>query len=197
MVEKILTQLEKIVYWLQKKYMQSKMTNELVSPYFAFFHPQDKSRQILALYQIRLARQQGKKIVLVTGCFDVLHQEHLGFLRRAKKQGDVLVVGLEPDKRVRKMKGKGRPVNPFVTRIKNLVSLNEVDYVLKLPDDFNHTTVRHQFLRLIKPHILAISSQDPLEKRKRKECQRIGCRLKIVYQYNPQISTTKLLLDKT
>lgn len=197
MGKKILAQLEKITYWLQLKYMRSKISSELVSPHFAFFHPEDKSKRILSLYQICLARLLGKRIILVTGCFDLLHEEHLKFLKKAKKEGDVLVVGLESDKRMKEMKGKGRPVNPFRMRTENLVRINEVDFILKLPNDFNKRTTRLKFLRIIKPHVLAISSDDPLEKRKRRECQKIGCKVKIVHRYNPEISTTKLLLDKT
>jgi len=196
MVKKFFTQLEKLVYWWQKKHLGKNIKKEFINPCFAFLHREDKSRQILSLYQIRLSKLLGKKIVLVTGCFDILHQEHLNFLRKAKKEGDILVVGLESDKRIKKMKGEKRPVNPFSIRAKNIVRLNEVDFVLKLPDEFGSQKTRSAFLRLIKPDILAISSQDPLEKRKRKECQKIGCRLKIVHRYNPSISTTKLLLDK-
>ena len=50
-----------------------------------------------------------KKIVLATGCFDILHPAHLEFLALAKEQGDVLIVGLETDARVRQLKGKDRP----------------------------------------------------------------------------------------
>lgn len=196
MGKKILAQLEKIAYWLQVKYMKTKRSTELVGSHFAFFHPEDKSQRILNLYQIRLARLSGEKIVLVTGCFDILHQEHLNFLKKARKEGDVLVVGLEPDKRVRKMKGSGRPVNSWEVRAENLTRLNEVDFVLKLPGDFGDRSIRLEILRLIKPHVLALSSNDPLEEKKRKECQKVGCRVKIVHQYNPRVSTTKLILDK-
>lgn len=194
MGKKILAQLEKLAYWLQGKYLRSRGRTELIAPHFAFFHPEDKTQRILNLYQIRLAKVLGKKIVLVTGCFDVLHSEHLKFLKKAKKEGDILVVGLESDKRVREMKGKGRPVNLWQERVKNLVRLNEVDFILKLPDDFNKQNVRLETLRLIKPDILATSSHDSFEKKKRKECQKIGCQLKIVHQYNPKISTTKILM---
>lgn len=193
MVKKILAQLEKLAYWLQRIYMRVKMTTELIGPHSAFFHPEDKSQKILNLYQLRLARALGKKIVLVSGCFDVLHREHLKFLKKAKKEGDILVVGLESDERVRKMKGQRRPVNPWNVRVKNLVRLNKVDFVLKFPDDFGNKSVRLKTLRLIKPDILALSNQDPLEKRKRKECQKFRCQVKVVYQYNPKISTTKIL----
>lgn len=197
MGKKILAQLEKLAYWLQGKYLRSKGGTELITPHFAFFHSEDKTQRILDLYRIRLARVLGKKIVLVTGCFDVLHPEHLKFLKKAKKEGDILVVGLESDKRVREMKRKGRPVNLWQERAKNLVRLNEVDHVLKFPDDFGNKSVRLETLRLIKPDILAISSRDPLEEKKKKECQKIDCKLKVVHQYNPKISTTKLILDRT
>ena len=196
MGRKILSQLEKIAYWLQRKYMGSKMTTELIGLHFAFFHPKDKSQFILALYRIRLARVLGKRTVLLTGCFDILHQEHRQFFNKAKEEGDILVVGLESDKRLRKLKGEGRPINSFKVRAKKIVRLNEVDSVLKLPEDFGRRMVRWRILQLIKPHLLAISSHDPLEKRKREECQKVGCKVKIVHQYNPKISTTKLLLDK-
>jgi len=108
-----------------------------------------------------------------------------------------LVVALESDKRIRKTKGKGRPINTFEIRERNLIRLNEVSFVLKLADNFGSKKERLNFLRLIEPKILAISSGDSKEKEKRKECQEAGCQLKIVYQYNPEVSTTKLLLDRT
>ena len=197
MGEKILAQLERLVYWLQRRLVKTEASNKFITSHFAFLHLKDRSQKVLILYQIRLARALGKKIVLVTGCFDILHQEHLKFLKKAKKEGSVLVVGLEPDKRIKKIKGKERPVNSFKIRAENLIQLNEVDFILELPCNFDKKVVRLETLRLIKPHILAISSNDPLEKRKRKECQKIDCYLKVVHQYNSKTSTTKILnLDK-
>lgn len=197
MGKKILAQLEKLAYRLQKRYMKGKSASWVVGPHFGFFHPEDKSQKILDLYRIRFARLQGKRVILVTGCFDILHSEHLKFLKKAKKEGDILVVGLESDERLKRMKGKGRPINSFEIRAKNLVRLNEVDFVLKLPDNFGNRSVRLETLRLIKPDVLAVSSNDYLEEKKRKECQKISCQLKVVCRYNPKISTTKILgLDK-
>lgn len=134
-----------------------------------------------------------KKKILVTGCFDVLHQEHQKFLQKAKKEGDLLIVGLESDQRVKELKGKNRPLNPWPKRAQSLLQLNEVDFVFALPDDFGSLNKRRKTLQLIKPHALAISAHDPLKKQKQKECQRIGCQVKIVHQYNPEVSTTLLL----
>lgn len=197
MGEKILAQLERLAYWLQRRRIRGKIAGEFISPHFAFFHSEDKSQRILNLYQIRLAKLLGKKIVLVTGCFDLLHQEHLKFLKKAKKEGDALIVGIESDKRVREIKGRRRPVNSWKVRAKNLVRLNEVDFVVKLPDNFDNRSIRLETLRLIRPNLLAISSNDPLEERKRKECHKIGCQLKVVHPYNPDISTTKILKQFT
>jgi len=197
MVKKILTQLEKIAYWLQKKYMASKITNELVGPCFAFFHPEDKSDYILTIHQIRLAKIRNEKIVIVTGCFDILHQEHKKFLRKAKKEGDILIVGLESDQRIKSLKGEKRPINSWSERKQRLTLLEQISFIIKLPDNFNRREVRWRLLQLIKPDILAISGHDPLKNQKRKECQKFGCQVKIVHQYNTKISTTKMLLDKT
>lgn len=136
---------------------------------------------------------RSKTKVLVTGCFDVLHQEHQKFLQKAKKEGNLLIVGLESDQRVKELKGKNRPLNPWPKRAQSLLQLNEVDFVFALPDDFGSLNKRRKTLQLIKPHALAISAHDPLKKQKQKECQRIGCQVKIVHQYNPRVSTTKIV----
>ena len=196
MVKKILTKLEKIAYWLQQKYMANKITNELIGPYFAFFHPEDKSDYILTLHQIRLAKIRREKIVLITGCFDILHQEHRKFLTKAKQQGDLLVVGLESDQRVKTLKGEKRPIHSWLVRMQRLARLKQANFIIKLPDNFNRRAVRWRLLQLIKPDVLAISGHDPLENQKRKECQKFGCQIRIVHQYNPKISTTKILLTK-
>lgn len=193
---KILAQLERLAFYWQKRSLEKKLGLRFLTPYFGFFHLEDKTQRILSLYRIRWERIQGKRIVLVTGCFDLLHREHLNFLKKARKEGNLLVVGLESDRRIKQMKGEGRPVNPWQLRAKNLLRLPEVDFVIKLPDDFGRRTVRLKTLRLIKPHILAISSDDPLERKKREECRIIDCQTKVVYPYNPRISTTKLLLDR-
>ena len=75
-----------------------------------------------------------KKItVLAGGCFDVLHPGHIVFLEKAKKAGDYLVVLLESDKKIRKLKGKGRPVHSQKERAEILSALKSVDSVVCLP----------------------------------------------------------------
>ena len=74
-------------------------------------------------------RQSGKKIVFTNGCFDILHVGHVRYLEQAKSLGDVLVVGLNSDASVRKLKGPGRPVNPEKDRGAVIAALKSVDFV--------------------------------------------------------------------
>jgi D-beta-D-heptose 7-phosphate kinase / D-beta-D-heptose 1-phosphate adenosyltransferase len=74
-------------------------------------------------------RRLGQKIAFTNGCFDVLHAGHVQYLREARRQADVLVVGLNSDASVRALKGPGRPINPLDARAFVLGSLESVDYV--------------------------------------------------------------------
>ena len=74
-------------------------------------------------------RSKGKKVVFTNGCFDILHVGHVDYLSRARGLGDILIVGLNSDSSVRKIKGKGRPINNERDRAKVLSSLSCVDYI--------------------------------------------------------------------
>ncbi len=75
-------------------------------------------------------RRDGKKIVLTQGVYDLLHVGHAQYLEKAKEHGDVLIVGVDSDALTRKRKGDGRPVVPQDERIKMLLHLRHVDYVV-------------------------------------------------------------------
>ena len=94
-----------------------------------------KLKKIQALRAI-LAREKkgGKKIVFTNGCFDVLHTGHVRYLHRARKLGDILIVGLNTDASVKKLKGAGRPVNSQNDRAEVLGSLAVVDYMVLFPE---------------------------------------------------------------
>ena len=82
------------------------------------------------LAKIRQAlRQQGKTVVFTNGCFDIIHRGHVEYLSKAKKLGDVLIIGLNSDSSVRKLKGAGRPVVKLPDRAIVLSHLDMVDYV--------------------------------------------------------------------
>lgn len=76
-----------------------------------------------------------RKIVFTNGCFDVLHYGHVHYLAQAKELGDILVVGLNSDASVRRLKGEGRPVNPEHARAYVLAALEMVDYVCLFEED--------------------------------------------------------------
>ena len=90
-----------------------------------------------------------KKIVFTNGCFDVLHKGHVFYLRRARKLGDVLIVGLNSDLSVRKIKGFGRPVNSQDDRAELLSELKCVDRVIIFNED-----TPEKLIRKIRPDIL-------------------------------------------
>lgn len=75
-------------------------------------------------------KKQNKKIVFTNGCFDILHIGHLRYLTEAKKQGDILIVGVNSDSSVKRLKGKTRPINNELDRCEMLSSLKSVDYTV-------------------------------------------------------------------
>ena len=80
-------------------------------------------------------RKSGKRIVFTNGCFDLLHIGHVRYLKRSRALGDVLVVGVNSDRSVRKLKGRGRPLIPEKERAEILKSLSFVDYVTVFDED--------------------------------------------------------------
>ncbi|MDX4049020.1 D-glycero-beta-D-manno-heptose-7-phosphate kinase [Aliarcobacter skirrowii] len=92
---------------------------------------------------------QGKKIVFTNGCFDILHVGHVKYLEVAKSYGDVLILGLNADSSVRKLKGSSRPINTQDDRAYILASLESVDYVVIFEEE-----TPYELIKLIKPHVL-------------------------------------------
>ncbi|RBQ31264.1 bifunctional heptose 7-phosphate kinase/heptose 1-phosphate adenyltransferase [Arcobacter sp. FW59] len=92
---------------------------------------------------------QGKKIVFTNGCFDILHVGHVKYLEEAKSYGDILILGLNADSSVRKLKGETRPINTQDDRAYILASLESVDYVVIFEEE-----TPYELIKLIKPHTL-------------------------------------------
>jgi len=103
-------------------------------------------------------RKQKEKIVFTNGCFDVLHRGHIEFLKFCKAQGDVVVVGLNSDSSVRKIKGPGRPINNQHDRAAVLAALETIDYVT-IFDEMDPLNL----IKKIKPDVL-VKGQDWAEK---------------------------------
>ena len=94
------------------------------------------------------AKAAGRKIVTTNGCFDILHVGHVRYLEGARRLGDMLVVGVNSDASVRKIKGAGRPIVPEKDRAEVVASLKSVDAVFI----FNGATPT-RWLKILKPYI--------------------------------------------
>jgi len=94
-------------------------------------------------------QNQGKNIIFTNGCFDILHVGHVKYLEIAKSYGDVLIVGLNSDESVRRLKGETRPINSEEDRAFILASLEAVDYVVKFYED-----TPYELIKIIQPYTL-------------------------------------------
>jgi len=96
-----------------------------------------------------LREKKNKKIVFTNGCFDLLHSGHIFLLEEAKKRGDILVVGLNSDDSIRRLKGAGRPVKILSERSKILSSIDVVDFVVAFEND-----TPKELIEFLKPDVL-------------------------------------------
>lgn len=91
----------------------------------------------------------GKKIVFTNGCFDILHAGHVRYLRQAATLGDMLIVGLNSDASVKKLKGEGRPINTAADRAELLSALEFVDYIVVFDEE-----TPYELIRRVQPDVL-------------------------------------------
>ncbi len=93
-------------------------------------------------------RRAGRRIVFTNGCFDILHSGHTAYLNRAKALGDILIVGLNSDRSVRKLKGPNRPINSLEDRAQVLAALSCVDHIVPFDGD-----TPHELIRVVRPDV--------------------------------------------
>jgi D-beta-D-heptose 7-phosphate kinase / D-beta-D-heptose 1-phosphate adenosyltransferase len=98
--------------------------------------------------QIGRYREQGKRIVFTNGCFDILHRGHITYLNQARELGDVLVVGINSDASIRRLKGEGRPINSTEDRVEVLAALSCIDHLIVFEDD-----TPCELIRAIRPDV--------------------------------------------
>jgi len=101
------------------------------------------------LFAVQDAKAHGERIVFTNGCFDIIHAGHVGYLAEARRLGDRLVVAINDDESVRKLKGPGRPVNPVERRMAVLAGLEAVDWVVPFSDD-----TPEPLLKTLQPEVL-------------------------------------------
>ena len=104
-------------------------------------------------------KARGKKVVFTNGCFDILHVGHIRYLRRARKHGDILIVGMNTDRSVKQIKGEKRPIVPEKERAEVLSALEFVDYVV-LFDDPDPLAL----IESLRPSVLVKGADWPKEK---------------------------------
>ncbi|MDB5308001.1 MAG: cytidyltransferase, partial [Gemmataceae bacterium] len=93
-------------------------------------------------------RARARRVVLTNGCFDILHRGHVTYLSRAKALGDVLVVGVNTDAGIRRLKGPARPINALEDRLQVLAALSCVDYLVPFGGD-----TPHDLIRAVRPNV--------------------------------------------
>ncbi len=111
------------------------------------------------LLEILDRERGGKKVVFTNGCFDIIHAGHVDYLEKAKSLGDILVVGMNSDDSIRRIKGEKRPIVPQELRARVLSSLKPVDYVVIFEED---TPLR--LIEAIRPDVLVKGGDWELEK---------------------------------
>ncbi len=132
-----------------------------------------------------------RKIVLVGGCFDVLHYGHLEYLRQARESGDYLIVALEPDDRIIKYKNRN-PIHNQQQRAVNLAAIRYVDEVLKLPVLKNYKDY-NGLVQNICPAIIAITKGDPQLVNIQKQAKQVGAKVKEVVPLLSGFSSSSII----
>ncbi len=141
------------------------------------------------------AQDNGKKIVLATGVFDLLHDEHKAFFEAAAKQGDMFIVGVESDVRVKELKGPDRPKQAQGVRLAKVLACAPVSAAFILPEDFSTEEHHKELIALVRPAVLAVSEKTPFIEKKQTILAEFGGVVKVVRKHNPEVSTTQKIKE--
>lgn len=137
---------------------------------------------------VKELKKENKKIVFTNGCFDILHEGHVKMLEEAKKLGNVLMVGINSDKSIRRIKGSKRPINPLRSRIKVLDAIRYVDYVVPFDEE-----TPEKLIEIIKPHIHVKGSDYKYKPMPEKDLvEKFGGKI-VLINLVPNVSTTEIV----
>lgn len=137
-------------------------------------------------------KKERKKITLAGGTFDILHPGHIEFLEKAKSFGDYLILFLESDEKIKKIKGKDRPINNQEDRAKVLSAIGFVDLVITLPFlDSDQEYIN--LVNLIQPDIIAVTKEDPLRGKKTEQAKNVGGQLIEALSRKKNYSTSRII----
>ncbi len=140
------------------------------------------------LRRIESHRERGHRIVMTNGCFDILHAGHVDYLQQARALGDVLVVAVNDDHSVRRLKGHGRPLTPLAQRMRVLAALGCVDYVVAFSQDTPAALIER-----VLPDKLVKGGDYQEEQVAGQEAVRAAGGEVVVLAYRPGISTSALI----
>jgi D-beta-D-heptose 7-phosphate kinase/D-beta-D-heptose 1-phosphate adenosyltransferase len=135
------------------------------------------------LLAVNHARAEGKKVIFTNGCFDILHAGHVDYLQQAKQLGDYLIVAVNDDSSIMRLKGPGRPINNVDQRMAVLAGLGVVDWVVSYADD-----TPNRLLKYLQPDILVKGGDYTIE-------QVVGA--EIVYAYGGQVRILGVKINST
>ena len=157
------------------------------------YSPADKFITSAALIRntLRKYKEQGKKIVFTNGCFDILHSGHVSYLHQAKQMGDILVVGLNKDDSIKRLKGKSRPVNSLPNRTAVLAALACVDHIIPFGTEKDDTPI--SLLKIVQPDVFVKGGDYENKMLPETEIlQKLGCEIAFL-PYVPNQSTTQVI----
>ena len=136
-----------------------------------------------------------KKVVLIGGCFDLLHYGHFEYLRKAKSEGEYLIVALEPDKSIINYKNR-QPFHNQKQRAANLSSIRFVDHVLMLPELKGYDDYRQLVIDTC-PNVIAITQGDPQLANIKKQAADVGAEVKEVVNLLDGMSSSAILKTRS
>ncbi|HGX92792.1 MAG TPA: D-glycero-beta-D-manno-heptose 1-phosphate adenylyltransferase, partial [Candidatus Tenderia sp.] len=140
------------------------------------------------LHAVQRARDLGQRIVMTNGCFDILHAGHVSYLEQAKQQGDRLVVAVNDDDSVRRLKGEPRPINVVDDRMTVLAALRSVDWVVPFSED----TPERLICRLL-PDVLVKGGDYKVEQIAGHQCVQANGGDVVIIDFKNGCSTSKII----
>ena len=155
-------------------------------------HSNLKALAAISNYENKAVLDCGKKkVVLVGGCFDVLHYGHFEYLRKAKLEGQYLIVALEPDERIIKYKNR-QPIHNQKQRAANLSAISFVDHVLLLPELKSYKDYLNLVINTC-PNVIAVTAGDPQLENIQKQAARVGATVKEVNNLETGVSSSDII----
>lgn len=146
--------------------------------------------RIIRVNELSLIPHGSKLLVLVGGCFDLFHIGHLNFIKSAKTQNSLLIVLLESDETVKRLKGPNRPIHTQPERAKILSHIDLIDYIITLPANLKDRDY-FSIIKTIQPDIIAVTKHDPIIEKKQMQAAAVSAEL-VVIPKSQDASTSKI-----